>query len=160
MFIEDFDITLSWFSQGKHSYCVIKIFLYKCQWDSSERISFKEILRYTIDLIKMNKYLQLATVGTSYANRMNRLSNRIFGEVVRQTNKKSLKVVKLFSEKPVQKRPEIVDYYPRHKDIQKLMSHLRDYGLFRDEHEDFKEEYDRLRELRGKRKWVPPHLRK
>ncbi|XP_015176458.1 PREDICTED: 28S ribosomal protein S33, mitochondrial [Polistes dominula] len=108
----------------------------------------------------MNKYLQLATVGTNYAKRMNRLSNRIFGEVVRPTNQKSLKVVKLFSEKPVQKRPEIVDYYPRHKDIQKLMLHLRDYGLFRDEHEDFKEEYDRLRELRGKKKWIPPPFRK
>lgn len=108
----------------------------------------------------MNKYLQLATVGTNYANRMNRLSNRIFGEVVRPTNQKSLKVVQLFSEKPVQKRKEIVDYYPRHRDIHKLMLHLRDYGLFRDEHEDFREEYDRLRELRGKKKWIPPPLRK
>ncbi|XP_047343960.1 28S ribosomal protein S33, mitochondrial [Vespa velutina] len=108
----------------------------------------------------MNKYIHLATVGTSYANRMNRLSNRIFGEVVRPTNTKSLKIVKLFSEKPIHKRPEIVDYYPPHKNIQKLMLHLRDYGLFRDEHQDFKEEYDRLRELRGKKKWIPPPFRK
>ncbi len=27
---------------------------------------------------------------------------------------------------------------------------LRDYGLFRDEHKDFKEEMERLRALRGK----------
>lgn len=32
----------------------------------------------------------------------------------------------------------------------KLMLRLREYGLFRDEHQDFKEEMKRLRELRGK----------
>ncbi|KAK2582633.1 hypothetical protein KPH14_004915 [Odynerus spinipes] len=108
----------------------------------------------------MNKYVNLAAVGTNYAKRMNRLSNRIFGEVTRPTNMKSLKVVKLFSEKPVEKRPEIVNYYPQHTKIHLMMTHLRSYGLFRDEHEDFKEEYDRLRELRGKKKWIPPHKRK
>ncbi|XP_076666041.1 mitochondrial ribosomal protein S33 [Andrena cerasifolii] len=104
----------------------------------------------------MNKYVDLAKVGTNYANRMNRLSNRIFGEVTRTTNQKSMKVVKLFSEKPIEKRPEIVNYYPRHIQTDLLMKHLRLYGLFRDEHQDFKEEYERLRELRGKKKWVPP----
>lgn len=108
----------------------------------------------------MNKYIKLATVGTTYAKRMNLLSNRIFGEVTRPTNQKSLKVVKLFSEKPVEKRPDIVNYYPPHTKIYKLMLTLRSYGLFRDEHQDFREEYQRLRELRGKKKWVPPHKRK
>ncbi|CAL7933847.1 unnamed protein product [Xylocopa violacea] len=108
----------------------------------------------------MNKYLELAKAGTRYANHMNRLSNRIFGEVTRVTNKKSMKVVKLFSDKPIQKRPEIVDYYPRHVEIDLLMKQLRTYGLFRDEHLDFKEEYQRLRELRGKKKWIPPPFRK
>ncbi|OAD58263.1 28S ribosomal protein S33, mitochondrial [Eufriesea mexicana] len=91
---------------------------------------------------------------------MQRLSNRIFGEVTRKTNSKSMKVVKLFSEKPIQKRPEIVDYYPRHAETDLLMKHLRNYGLFKDEHADFKDEYDRKRELRGKVKWVPPQFRK
>lgn len=99
-------------------------------------------------------------MGTNYAMRMNRLRNRIFGEVVRPTNKKSMKVVQLFSEKPVNKRPEIVDYYPRYEETESLMFHLRNYGLFRDEHKDFKEEYQRLRELRGKTKWIAPPLRK
>ncbi|XP_020291217.1 28S ribosomal protein S33, mitochondrial [Pseudomyrmex gracilis] len=106
-----------------------------------------------------NKYVELATVGTNYAMRMNRLSNRIFGEVVRPTNLKSMKVVKLFSEKPINKRPEIVEYYPRFKETETLMKHLRNYGLYRDEHQDFKEEYDRLRALRGKTKWIPPPFR-
>ena len=108
----------------------------------------------------MSKYVDLAKVGTNYANRMNRLSNRIFGEVTRTTNQKSMKVVKLFSEKPIDKRPEIVKYYPRHIETDLLMKQLRLYGLFRDEHQDFKEEYERLRELRGKKKWVPPVFRK
>ncbi|CAL1686628.1 unnamed protein product [Lasius platythorax] len=107
----------------------------------------------------MRKYVNLANVGTNYAMRMNRLSNRIFGEVVRPTNQKSMKVVQLFSEKPVNKRPEIVEYYPRFNETEKLMTHLRNYGLFRDEHKDFKEEYQRLRELRGKPRWIPPPFR-
>ncbi|XP_033186558.1 mitochondrial ribosomal protein S33 [Bombus vancouverensis nearcticus] len=109
---------------------------------------------------KMNKYLDLAKTGTSYAKHMNRLSNRIFGEVTRTTNKKSMKVVTLFSERPINKRPEIVDYYPRHVESDLLMKHLRSYGLYRDEHQDFKEEYQHLRELRGKKKWIPPPFRK
>lgn len=40
------------------------------------------------------------------------------------------------------------------------MKHLRNYGLFRNEHEDFKEEFERLREFRGKKKWIPPPFRK
>ncbi|CAB0035302.1 unnamed protein product [Trichogramma brassicae] len=90
----------------------------------------------------MSKYVNLANLTTNYAKRMNRLSNRIFGEVV-----------KLFSEKPVDKREEIVQYYPRLRESHVLMKHLRWYGLFRDEHQDFKEEYQRLRELRKKSAW-------
>ncbi|XP_011305266.1 28S ribosomal protein S33, mitochondrial [Fopius arisanus] len=99
----------------------------------------------------MSKYVDLAKVPTSYAKRMNRLSNRIFGEVLRPTDNKSMKVVTLFSEKPINKRPEIVEYYPRHPEIGWLMKSLREYGLFRDEHQDFKEEIERQRVLRGKK---------
>ncbi|XP_051171541.1 28S ribosomal protein S33, mitochondrial [Leptopilina boulardi] len=102
----------------------------------------------------MSKYVNLLNVKTKYALRMNRLSNRIFGEVVRDVPQSSMKVVKLFSEKPINKRPEIVDYYPRLRDTHLLMKHLRWYGLFRDEHQDFKEEQQRLQILRGKKPWV------
>lgn len=61
----------------------------------------------------------------------------------------------MLSARPDGKNPEkTVDYYPRHVETNKLMNHLRDYGLFRDEHQDFKEEMMRIRELRGKRIWV------
>lgn len=43
-----------------------------------------------------------------------------------------------------------MQYYPRYKETYYLMVHLRELGLFRDEHEDFKEEMKRLRKLRGK----------
>ncbi|KAG5872569.1 hypothetical protein JTB14_020961 [Gonioctena quinquepunctata] len=100
------------------------------------------------------KYSELVKQTTDYARRMNRLSNRIFGEVVRPTNSKSMKVVRLFSEEPVHLRKEVHDYYPRHIETGKLMMNLRHYGLFRDEHADFVEEMDRMRALRGKTKHV------
>lgn len=39
------------------------------------------------------KYSDLVKLGTQYARRMNYLSNRIFGEVARTTNDKSMKVI-------------------------------------------------------------------
>lgn len=96
------------------------------------------------------KYAQLANVATNYGKRMKYLSNRIFGEVVRPTNPKSMKVVRMFQAKPMHLNPDLLYYYPRHVETHKLMLHLRDYGLFRDEHQDFIEEMVRLRALRGK----------
>ncbi|KAH8347395.1 small ribosomal subunit protein mS33 [Drosophila kikkawai] len=100
-----------------------------------------------------HKYTELIKLGTQYARRMNYLSNRIFGEVARTTNEKSMKVVRMFSEEPIHKRDYVVNWYPRHVETHLLMKNLRDYGLFRDEHLDFKDEMKRLRKLRGK---APP----
>ncbi|XP_041978145.1 28S ribosomal protein S33, mitochondrial [Aricia agestis] len=99
---------------------------------------------------KYVKYAQLIDLPTPYAQRMKRLSNRIFGEVAIPTNSKSMKVVKIFSARPLHTNEEIIHYYPRHIETHALMLKLREYGLFRDEHQDFKEEMKRLRELRGK----------
>lgn len=96
------------------------------------------------------KYSQLIKASTNYARRMQRLSNRIFGEVAIPTNPKSMKVVKMFAERPLHTNEEIIHYYPRHVETHSLMLKLREYGLFRDEHQDFKDEMKRLRELRGK----------
>lgn len=65
-----------------------------------------------------------------------------------------MQVVKLLKEHPIQKNPEKTDaYYPRYEQLNVLMDHLRNYGLYRDEHKDFQDEMRRLRELRGKRIW-------
>ena len=71
------------------------------------------------------------TAVSNYAKRMTRLSARIFGEVARPTNAKSMKVVRLYTEKPMEKRPEVVDYYPHHVELSSLMKRLRFLGLYR-----------------------------
>uniref|UniRef100_A0A182LWT1 Small ribosomal subunit protein mS33 n=1 Tax=Anopheles culicifacies TaxID=139723 RepID=A0A182LWT1_9DIPT len=101
----------------------------------------------------MSKYKDLTKLTTTYARRMNYLSNRIFGEVARPTNPQSMKVVKMFSQEPIHQRDYVVNWYPRHVETHLLAMKLREYGLFRDEHQDFKEEMKRLRALRGK---APP----
>lgn len=98
----------------------------------------------------MSKYVKLVKSGTEYARRMKHLSNRIFGEVTRTTTPQSMRVVKMFSEEPLYLKDEVINYYPRHVEMGMLMRRLREYGLFRDEHEDFKDEMKRLRVLRGK----------
>ncbi|KAG5267459.1 hypothetical protein AALO_G00221970 [Alosa alosa] len=89
---------------------------------------------------------------SNYAVRMARLSARIFGDVVRPTDSKSMKVVQLFKEPPMAQKKEVYDWYPQHKIYYAMTQKLRYMGLFRDEHEDFKEEMRRLRKLRGKGK--------
>ncbi|XP_041346687.1 28S ribosomal protein S33, mitochondrial-like [Gigantopelta aegis] len=87
---------------------------------------------------------------SNYARRMGRLAARIFGEVARPTNPTSMKVVKIFSMQPYHLKPEITEYYPSYTKTHLLMRTVRDFGLFRDEHQDFKEEMKRQRVLRGK----------
>lgn len=89
---------------------------------------------------------------SEYALCMSRLSARIFGEVARSTDSKSMKVVSLFSEQPLAKKKETYDWYPNHNTYFALMGNLRFLGLYRDEHQDFKDEQRRLKKLRGKGK--------
>lgn len=103
--------------------------------------------------INLTKYANLVKNDTEYGRRMRHLSNRIFGEVTRPTTSQSMKVVEMFSDKPVYLRDDVINYYPRHPEMGKLMMNLREYGLYRDDHADFREEMKRLRALRGK---APP----
>lgn len=73
----------------------------------------------------------VVTSVSNYAKRMARLSARIFGEVARPTNSRSMKVVKLYSAQPMDRRPEVVDYYPHHVELTSLMKRLRYLGLYR-----------------------------
>lgn len=67
-----------------------------------------------------------------------------------------MKVVKLFKAKPLHQWGFFVNWYPRHWETNRMMMTLRDYGLFRDEHQDWKEEMTRQRALRGKVKKLRP----
>lgn len=100
--------------------------------------------------INITKYAKIVDANTEYGRRMRHLSNRIFGEVTRPTTSQSMKVVRMFSEEPLYLRDDVINYYPRHIEMGQLMLRLREYGLYRDEHADFREEMNRLRALRGK----------
>ena len=63
------------------------------------------------------------------------------------------------SEKPIEQRSEVVDYYGRIRETHFLMKELRNYGLYRDEHADFKDEIKRMKILKGKKVWIPWPLR-
>lgn len=100
--------------------------------------------------INLAKYASLVRKDTEYAQRMKHLSNRIFGEATRPATAESRKIIDLYSEEPYHMKESVINYYPRHVEFTKLIVHLRDYGLYRCELADWKEETDRLRALRGK----------
>lgn len=102
--------------------------------------------------VKLYNYARTLRSQSEYAKQMQHLSKSIFGEVTRPTAPTSMRVEKILSRRPYQMRKEIVEYYPAHDETAKLFRKLRLYGLYRDEHEDFKDEMERLRELRGKTK--------
>ncbi|KAL8194333.1 UNVERIFIED_CONTAM: 28S ribosomal protein S33, mitochondrial [Gekko kuhli] len=89
-------------------------------------------------------------INLSYTLRMALLSARIFGEVAWPTDTKSMKVVQLLSNLPMAKQKDVYDWYPPNRTYVNLMRKLRFCGLYRDEHEGFREEMKRLRKLRGK----------
>ncbi|KAL1787937.1 28S ribosomal protein S33, mitochondrial [Sigmodon hispidus] len=89
---------------------------------------------------------------SEYALRMSRLSAQIFGEVVRPTDSKSMKVVNMFSEQPMAKKKEPYDWCSDHNTYFALMGTLHFLGLYRDEHQDFKDEQRCLKKLHGKGK--------
>ena len=102
--------------------------------------------------VKFYNYARALRSQSEYARRMKFLSDSIFGEVRRPTSKESMKVVNKMSRKPYEMRKEIVEYYPAHEETTELFKKLRGYGLYRDEHADFKEEMAKIRRLRGKEK--------
>merc|ERR1712142_477073 len=101
----------------------------------------------------MGNYARALQSKTRYAQQMNMLSASIFGEVKRPTSKSSMRVVTMFSRRPYEIRKEIVEYYPAHEETTQLMTELRNYGLYRDEHKDFTEYMAKMRKLRGKEKF-------
>ena len=100
---------------------------------------------------KLCNYAKLATRSSNYSKRMNRLSKQIFGELVRETTHRGQLASDRFTVKPLDLRDEVVTYYPRHLETGLLMKHLRDYGLFRDEHKDFVEAMAEAKKLKGKK---------
>ncbi len=96
--------------------------------------------------------LQKTVPVSMYQKKMDRLSKRIFGENVHPVrDAKDEKVVRFFKCLPLEQDERYTTrYYPPHPMFHFLTKVLRLHGVFRDEHEDFKEEIQRLRALRGK----------
>ena len=84
---------------------------------------------------------------------MKYLSNSIFVDFKTPIKGKTGRLVRSLTKRPLSDRHEIVRYYPAHEETGEMMTILRNYGLFRDEHKDFVDEMERLRKLRGKSKW-------
>ncbi|KJH51848.1 hypothetical protein DICVIV_01927 [Dictyocaulus viviparus] len=90
-------------------------------------------------------------VSTPYGKRIDRLSRRIFGEVTRATDDKSMKVVRIMSAEPYETKEQLsVKYYPNLPMFHYLTKMLRFHGLFFDEHVIFRQVQDELKILRGK----------
>jgi len=106
-------------------------------------------------MTKFYTYSRTMKSETDYADKMRRLSNQIFGESRRPETVSTRALVSKFAAEPKEQHERWITYYPAHEETNELMRNLRDYGLFRDEHKDFKDEMDRLRELRGKTRSRP-----
>jgi len=100
--------------------------------------------------VKIYGYARTVKSKSEYATKMTRLSNQIFGEVARPTSREGMMTVTRLSDEPHELRQYRNEYYPAVEEATELMSILREYGLYRDEAADFKEEMHRSRELRGK----------
>ncbi|RWS09423.1 28S ribosomal protein S33-like protein [Dinothrombium tinctorium] len=109
---------------------------------------------------------------SKYAQRMARLSCRIFGEYYKPPMPKEIALdpdkqsaekweanhyqnmaaIETHSKLPIDIDPDRnPNYYPPHPQIRHLMWVLREHGLYRNEHLDFIEEMKRIRILRGKK---------
>jgi len=106
-------------------------------------------------MTKIFTYSRTMKSDTEYANKMRRLSNQIFGESRRPETASTIELKKRFAAEPKEQQERWVTYYPALEETNELMRLLRNYGLYRDEHKDFCDEMDRLRELRGKSRARP-----
>ncbi|CAF0751157.1 unnamed protein product [Adineta ricciae] len=101
----------------------------------------------------------MAAPMSGYAQRMIRLSQRIFTEYPKiafarkEHREQHEKFLRFLDDRPHTSGTLVsMNYYPRYGEIYRLMEGLREYGLFRNEHRDFQEEVVRLRVLRGKQR--------
>lgn len=99
---------------------------------SPDQVFYRIYALLVSSLILFFQLCSAAMAGlSSYAIRMARLSAQIFGEVVRPTDSKSMKVVRLFQEPPMAQKKEVYDWYPQHKIYYSMTQKLRFMGLFR-----------------------------
>jgi len=100
--------------------------------------------------VKIYSYARTMKSKSEYATKMNRLSNQIFGEVRRPTTKSGMRIVERLGREPYEQTERWNTYYPAIEEMTELTRVLREYGLYRDEFQDFKDEMARLRAARNR----------
>jgi len=100
--------------------------------------------------VRIYSYARTVKSKSEYATKMNRLSNQIFGEVRRPTSTSGMRIVERLGREPFEKTERWNTYYPAVEEMTELTRILREYGLYRDEFQDFKDEMARLRAARNR----------
>ncbi|TKR61703.1 hypothetical protein L596_028783 [Steinernema carpocapsae] len=91
------------------------------------------------------------SADSAFGKRMDRLSNRIFGEVVRPTDVRSMKVVRVLTADPLDQREDKgVGYFPNQPMFHYLTKMLRLHGLYQDDHVIWRQIQDEQKSARGK----------
>ncbi|KAL3096060.1 hypothetical protein niasHS_005819 [Heterodera schachtii] len=83
---------------------------------------------------------------TEYGKRMKRLSQRIFGEITRPTDTKSLRVAEIMASEPWEQQAKLSEkYYPNTPMLHYLVKMLKLHGLYFDEHLVWREVQNEIR---------------
>jgi small subunit ribosomal protein S33 len=88
--------------------------------------------------------------GLAYAQRIARLSAKIFGNLTKEAKPEDRKIVRMFARRP--RGPALMGYYPPLKEMDSMVRRLRHIGLYRDGHLDFADMMSAKRTARGKGK--------
>uniref|UniRef100_A0A5S6QRZ3 Small ribosomal subunit protein mS33 n=1 Tax=Trichuris muris TaxID=70415 RepID=A0A5S6QRZ3_TRIMR len=93
---------------------------------------------------------RLGAVASVYQRRIDLLSKKIFNELPAPLKGRNARLVDSFRRIRFSENDYGINYYPPHSMFHGLTQLLRFHGLYRDEHQDFMDEFKRLDILRGK----------
>ncbi|CDW57337.1 28S ribosomal protein S33, mitochondrial [Trichuris trichiura] len=93
---------------------------------------------------------KLGSVASMYQRKIDLLSKKIFNQLPTKLTTRNDKVVYWFRRMRFSENDYRINYYPPHPMFHALTQMLRFHGLYRDEHQDFMDEFKRIDILRGK----------
>ncbi|KAL7075240.1 hypothetical protein ACQ4LE_005657 [Meloidogyne hapla] len=116
----------------------------------ARKIVYKSFKSY--DTMKIPKPSRVLDDDSEHGKRMIRLSNKIFGEVTRPTDKKSMRIVNEIMANEPWEQQEVYspEYYPNLPMFHYLTKMLKLHGLYFDEHVVWREVQNEIRLAKGK----------
>ncbi|CAK5018150.1 unnamed protein product [Meloidogyne enterolobii] len=104
------------------------------------------------DTMVIPKPSRILDVDSKYGKRMQRLSNKIFGEVTRPTDIKSIRVANEIMKNEPWEQQEVYspEYYPNLPMFHYLTKMLKLHGVYFDEHVVWREVQNEIRLAKGK----------